>query len=73
MSVSLLLSFWPNRKFTSSRLKLFLFLVASFVGVVLFAATCGLLSALLPDQSRLIFAAEREQVWPAIMGIVAMA
>ena len=73
MSASMLLSFSASRKFTASRLRLFFFLVASVVGVVLFPVLCGLLTVFLPDQRQSILAAVREETWAAICVVVAMA
>jgi hypothetical protein len=73
MSVSTLLSIWASWKSTSSRLKVFFFLVASLVGVILVPILGGLLIVLFPDQRQSILAAARGEAWTAICLIVAMA
>ncbi len=73
MTISLLISFWGGRRYTTFWPKFFFFLVASLIGIFLFPFFDGLWQGAAPQQEHLIDAAFRKRAWTVNGCIVAMA
>jgi hypothetical protein len=73
MTVSLFISFWGGRRYTTFWPKFVLSLIASVIGIFLFPLFGGLWAGAVPQHEHLIDPAFRKQFWPVIGGVVAMA